>query len=90
MEPFHSQSDGTAIIARRVVCTSEDYSLKQSGAAVVGRWGKSSRLDQEMNMKPLPRARRLTIEKVLSEQRFTLPPSRYTEAGLVKALEEKG
>ena len=40
-------------------------------------------------MKPAVKGERLTIEKVLSEQRFTLPPSRYTEAGLVKALEEK-
>jgi DNA topoisomerase-1 len=32
----------------------------------------------------------LTCEKVLPEQHFTKPPPRYTEATLVKALEEKG
>jgi len=30
------------------------------------------------------------LEEVLSEQHFTQPPSRYTEASLVRALEEKG
>ena len=32
----------------------------------------------------------VTIEEVISEQHFTQPPSRYTEASLVRALEEKG
>lgn len=32
----------------------------------------------------------VTVEDVLCEQRFTQPPSRYTEASLVRALEEKG
>ena len=32
----------------------------------------------------------MTIESVDSQQHFTQPPSRYTEASLVKTLEEKG
>ena len=32
----------------------------------------------------------VVLEDVLSEQHFTQPPSRYTEASLVRALEEKG
>ncbi|OGY18214.1 MAG: DNA topoisomerase I [Candidatus Chisholmbacteria bacterium RIFCSPLOWO2_01_FULL_50_28] len=32
----------------------------------------------------------LNLVKVLSEQKFTEPPSRYTDATLVKALEERG
>ena len=32
----------------------------------------------------------VTVEDVVSEQHFTQPPSRYTEASLVRALEEKG
>ena len=32
----------------------------------------------------------VTVEDVESEQHFTQPPSRYTEASLVRALEEKG
>lgn len=32
----------------------------------------------------------VTVESVVSVQHFTQPPSRYTEASLVRALEEKG
>ena len=32
----------------------------------------------------------VTVDDILSEQHFTQPPSRYTEASLVRALEEKG
>ena len=32
----------------------------------------------------------ISAEDVISEQHFTQPPSRYTEASLVRALEEKG
>jgi DNA topoisomerase-1 len=32
----------------------------------------------------------LKVEELTHEQKFTQPPTRYTEAGLVKALEEKG
>ncbi len=32
----------------------------------------------------------VTVEDIISEQHFTQPPSRYTEASLVRALEEKG
>ena len=32
----------------------------------------------------------LTVAALHKEQKFTLPPPRYTEASLVKELEEKG
>ena len=32
----------------------------------------------------------VTVEDIIIEQHFTQPPSRYTEASLVRALEEKG
>ena len=32
----------------------------------------------------------LRVEQILPEQKFTQPPARYSEASLVKALEEKG
>lgn len=39
---------------------------------------------------PLEKGDGLNLEKVLPEQHFTEPPPRYSEAALVKALEEKG
>ncbi len=32
----------------------------------------------------------LALKKILAEQKFTQPPSRYTEASLIKEMEEKG
>ena len=43
--------------------------------------------------RPLPQLSEgdvLTAEKYASEQKFTQPPSRYTEATLIRAMEEKG
>jgi DNA topoisomerase-1 len=39
---------------------------------------------------PLDRGDRPRLDAVLPEQHFTQPPPRYTEASLVKALEERG
>lgn len=39
---------------------------------------------------PLDEGDRLNLEKLLPEQKFTKPPPRYTEASLVKAMEDKG
>ncbi|MEK7281030.1 MAG: DNA topoisomerase, partial [Chloroflexota bacterium] len=39
---------------------------------------------------PLTRGEEVNLLQVLPEQHFTQPPPRYTEATLIKALEEKG
>jgi len=39
---------------------------------------------------PLDKGEKLDLKDVIPEQHFTQPPPRYTEATLVKALEEKG
>jgi DNA topoisomerase-1 len=47
---------------------------------------------QEENAKlpPLERNERLPVDRLYGEQHFTLPPPRYSEASLVKTLEEYG
>ncbi|RME98634.1 MAG: type I DNA topoisomerase, partial [Bacteroidetes bacterium] len=39
---------------------------------------------------PLQKGQVLPLRELVATERFTRPPARYTEAGLVKALEEKG
>ncbi len=39
---------------------------------------------------PLEEGEQLSVKEVKAEQKFTKPPARYTEASLVKAMEEKG
>jgi DNA topoisomerase-1 len=47
-------------------------------------------LDEEKNLPQVERGEQLKLNKITPEQHFTEPPPRYTEATLVKALEEKG
>ena len=44
----------------------------------------------EVTLPPLHEGDAVSVEDVESEQHFTQPPSRYTEASLVRALDEKG
>lgn len=39
---------------------------------------------------PLEQGQQLILQELLKEQKFTRPPQRYTDASLVKAMEEKG
>ena len=43
-----------------------------------------------MNLPPLSEGEELKLDSLNPEQHFTQPPSRYTEASLIKILEEKG
>lgn len=45
---------------------------------------------EEKSLPPLLVSEKLKLLQILTYQRFTKPPSRYTEATLIKALEEKG
>src|SRR5260370_20484420 len=55
-----------------------------------GRDEKSEEEEDERNLPLVTQGERLTLNKIDPEQHFTEPPPRYTEATLVKALEEKG
>jgi DNA topoisomerase-1 len=46
--------------------------------------------DEDVVMPPLEKDEELDFKKISFEQKYTQPPSRYTEATLVKALEEEG
>ena len=46
--------------------------------------------DAELNLPKVEKGEQLKLNKISPEQHFTEPPPRFTEATLVKALEEKG
>jgi DNA topoisomerase-1 len=46
--------------------------------------------DVSRQLPPLEAGQKLTLIEILPEQHFTQPPPRFTEASLVKELEEKG
>jgi DNA topoisomerase-1 len=55
-----------------------------------GRDEKAEDDEEERSLPLVEKGETLTLKSVTPEQHFTEPPPRYTEATLVKALEEKG
>ena len=54
---------------------------------------EEGKTDEETSKKPLPpldKGKLLKLIELFSEQRFTQPPSRFTEASLIRMLEERG
>jgi DNA topoisomerase-1 len=67
--------------------------LKFPGFLTVYTEGRDDALVDDQDRKPLPalaRDEELDLLRLVPEQHFTEPPPRYSEATLVKALEERG
>lgn len=60
------------------------------GFTAVYTEGRDDEAEKESALPELRMGETCKAEKITSEQRFTQPPPHYTEATLVKALEEKG
>lgn len=78
-----------------------EHAFRASGTTVVvpgflavyeeGKDSRSAEDDDEgRKLPPLQPGDRVPLERIDAEQHFTQPPPRYTEASLVKALEEYG
>ena len=65
--------------------------LKFKGYTAVYEESKDEESNELANPLPsLSEGQELVLEKMMSEQQFTQPPARYTEATLIRAMEEKG
>ena len=65
--------------------------LKFAGYTAVYEESKDEESDELRKKLPdLQADERVYLEKMLPEQQFTQPPARYTEATLIRAMEEKG
>lgn len=65
--------------------------MKFAGFTAVYEEGRDDETEEKHNALPeLSGDEHLKCEKTTKEQHFTMPPARYTEATLVKAMEEKG
>ncbi len=65
--------------------------LKFAGYTAVYEESKDEESDEVKKRLPdLKEGEKCDLEKLLKEQLFTNPPSRYTEATLIRAMEEKG
>lgn len=69
------------------------YEFKANGARMTfDGWKKvykTQNPEGEVNIPKLNEGDILKLEKLIKEQKFTQPPARYTEASLVKEMEEK-
>jgi DNA topoisomerase I len=74
------------------------YGFRATGAVVrfdgflrLYQEGRDDEADEDSRrLPPMARGDRLGVEKILSAQHFTEPPPRYSEASLIKKLEELG
>ncbi|MGI6627407.1 MAG: type I DNA topoisomerase [Bacillota bacterium] len=64
--------------------------IKFPGFTIVYEEGQDTPAGEEREIIPLSDNEKLLLEKIEPSQHFTEPPLRYTEASLVKALEENG
>ena len=78
------------ITAGRYVFKASGYTVKFEGHTALYVEGEDEKDDEN---KPLPVIKQgdvLTLRDIEGNQHFTQPPSRYTEATLIKAMEENG
>ena len=93
-----SQMSAAIFDTMAVNIKAKDYDFKANGQSlkfkgfmtlyIEGTDGKEE--EQEGMLPPLEENQKVTKKKLNPKQSFTEPPARYTEASLVKALEEKG
>lgn len=89
-----SQMSPAVVKGVRAVIGNGDYRLRANGSKIMFDgflkvYSSSKDLDKDKLLPELEKGEKLTAESVKGEQSFTQPPSRYTEATLVKELEDK-
>ena len=64
--------------------------VKFDGFTILYTEGADQKEEAEKKLPKLENGDVLKLKELKEEQKFTQPPARYTEASLIKALEEKG
>ncbi|MBQ4100181.1 MAG: type I DNA topoisomerase, partial [Oscillospiraceae bacterium] len=78
------------IMANDYKFKSSGYSVKFDGFTVLYEEGKDEEEEGNIKLPILKEGDVLKLKELKSNQHFTQPPARYTEASLIKALEENG
>jgi len=87
-----SQMTAASIAKTTVTVTADTYTLRAIGEIqLFDGWRKVYGKQQQFNILPeVTKGETLDLLEVLSEQKFTQPPARYSESTLIKALEKRG
>ncbi len=75
---------------RYCLFTASGYSVKFDGYTVLYEDTYSDGEEKEGKLPPMKETDEPKLRELISAQHFTQPPARYTEASLIKALEETG
>ncbi len=78
------------ITAGDYIFKASGYSVKFDGFTALYEEGKDEEKEDEGTLPELSVGDKLTLKELTPNQHFTQPPPRYTEATLIKALEEYG
>ena len=88
MAPAVFNTMSVSINANNYNFKANGQSLKFKGFMAVYKYAKKD--EDETTLPQIEEKDKLKLNEILPKQSFTEPPPRYTEASLVKALEEKG
>lgn len=78
------------ITANKYLFKASGYSVKFDGFTVLYVEGKDEEEEDSGALPELIEGEKLKVKSLLGNQHFTQPPARFTEASLIKALEENG
>lgn len=78
------------IAAGRYIFKASGYTVRFDGFTVLYVEGRDEEAEDNAALPPLNEGDVLTVKKLVGNQHFTQPPARYTEATLIKTLEENG
>jgi DNA topoisomerase-1 len=78
------------IQAKDYIFKASGYTVTFDGYTVLYEEGKDEEAQSEGSLPPLENDMPLKLKEIAGNQHFTQPPPRYTEASLIKALEENG
>ena len=87
MAPCVQDTVAVDVTAGRYLFKASGYRVKFPGYTVL--YDDKTEDEDENNLPPMKPGDALELKKLEPEQHFTQPPLRYTEASLIKALEEK-
>ncbi len=78
------------ITAKGYLFKASGYTVTFDGYTVLYEEGKDEEEEAGGALPPLEKDMPLKVKEIAGSQHFTQPPARYTEASLIKALEENG
>lgn len=91
MESCLQETVKVEIAAGDYIFTTSGYTVKFDGFTALYEESKEESKDEDSApLPPLAQGDELKLKSILGNQHFTQPPARYTEASLIKALEENG